>query len=446
MKTSYSPFASGRIASSLFFLLLLVFSTAGLAATQRMLLLPGSVTVAGGGSGRVPARCLDSGSGAPVSGKGFSHAPSSVNSARVSIGGAPPIPLQDAIDQGRVRIEGDVEFSHLRVVNPNPDTELTITVDGASVIAPDKNYYVEDLASLRLVGSKEGSFEQSEVWRQANQHSASVLGVRDDFPDTYDADFYNMVRHAHWAKGNVARLPADRAVVIHRVIGTDASKAASYVVFSGAEAPRVFKGSEIEELARYARRFSPRLVLAGKGEVDAFHAVRLAIEISPAAGGGGDSSGGARAASGFDFEPPKGFPFRDRVYRGTPWNLPIIADVKADRLKNTQKFFTRGEVTATSKTRRMLTYLMGAVRRVVENKASETSPLSLVEIYLKNGARNAARDAFADYPDLKVQEMGNAEITWVIDKQFGKQEVVRIQIMQVDGEVYVAASVTERYR
>src|SRR5688500_15801856 len=126
----------------LLLILVMFVAVAGVAeaATQRMLLLPGTHTIAGGGSTDIPARCLDFGSKTPGNGEKFTHLPVNMSSVQVSIAGGSPRSLQQAIDSGDVTVEGTGSHTSMRLRNLSADRDVTIGIAKTSVIAPDKSY------------------------------------------------------------------------------------------------------------------------------------------------------------------------------------------------------------------------------------------------------------------------------------------------------------------
>lgn len=117
---------------------------------QRMLLLSGTVTVGPGGSGEIPTRCLDEFAHEPASGLGYKSVAAGLGTTTVQVGTAPPISLQQALDQGVVTLEGfdGRAYTKLRVINPNPTQQVRVVVSSPTVVAPNESYPVEDLQGV----------------------------------------------------------------------------------------------------------------------------------------------------------------------------------------------------------------------------------------------------------------------------------------------------------
>jgi hypothetical protein len=439
-------------AQKLLLTLLILVAVMGVAdaATQRMLLLPGSFSIAGGGSREIPARCLDHGSSTPGDGENFRFVPARLSSVKVSIAGGASFPLQQAIDNGDVAVEGVGNHRRMRIRNLSTDREVKVDIAKTSVVAPNNSYSVSDLNSLEVVGNTSESLEQDDVWVAVKRNAADQLGIENpDFATGETNDAYRMLTHAEWIKSNPARPAAHRAFVVHRSIPQEGAQPI-YYLFTGQGPVQQFKGNQqLPELAAQVRKLwgktpgRPRLVLAGKGSIEAFDAARLTIELSPAAGGGGRDGTDNLASGGFDFEPPKGALLRD-VYDGKPWNnLLLTTDRPSSRLRSDQKFGDRGNVTAFSKTRVMLSYMTSAIRRIVSDKRNATSPRATIEMFLKNGVRFAAESAIASDPGLREEEEGKAEVVWDIDGQTGSQYVVSIRFAPGPDGLFVHVSTRE---
>ncbi|NEH49589.1 hypothetical protein GR210_12430 [Rhizobium leguminosarum] len=158
-----------RASTILIILAFLLFFYAEASATpQRMLLLPtnGFITIGKGGGGKLPAMCLDAHRSSPELGDRFTRAPSVLGSATVSIGGTAPIPLQQAIDQKAIELQGNGFYESVDVVNMTGQP-LSIQVPTTSVLAPAKAPDTDDLAGLPLIGKPDAFFSQNELWESS---------------------------------------------------------------------------------------------------------------------------------------------------------------------------------------------------------------------------------------------------------------------------------------
>jgi hypothetical protein len=117
---------------------------------QRMLLLSGTITLGGGGSGEIPSRCLDVFASTPERGLSYTSVATGLGSATVQVGSNPPIPLQQALKQGVLSLEGFDGKSHtkLRIKNLNPAQLVQIAISSPTIVSPDESYPVDDLKGV----------------------------------------------------------------------------------------------------------------------------------------------------------------------------------------------------------------------------------------------------------------------------------------------------------
>jgi hypothetical protein len=131
-------------------LFIICSSSADAEIYQRMLLLSGTVTVGAGGSGEIPTRCLDQFSHQPPRGLSYKSVPSDFGTATVQVGSDSPIPLQLAIQQGIISLEGfdGEEYTKLRIKNLNSSKSVRVSVSRSAVILPDESYPTDDLKGI----------------------------------------------------------------------------------------------------------------------------------------------------------------------------------------------------------------------------------------------------------------------------------------------------------
>jgi hypothetical protein len=160
-------------ALSIIMLCIIVFVASAEADTfQRLLILPQTITIAGGGADILHTHCLDRFAHAPPGGASYGYAPSDLGNATVTVGSGPTLTLQQAIDTKRIRVEGfgngrysdslrylagssqmthlpsSNQYQKIRIINLVPDVALKISIPSPSIIAPDNGYPVDDLRGI----------------------------------------------------------------------------------------------------------------------------------------------------------------------------------------------------------------------------------------------------------------------------------------------------------
>ncbi|WP_374309142.1 hypothetical protein [Methylocella sp.] len=149
------------VESILTMLAVILFTSSVQAETfQRLLILPQTITIAGGGFDTLDTHCLDEFSHAPRGGATYAYAPSDLGSATVTVGSGPPLTLQQAIDAKKIRLEGfgnrgdngtlqfADRFDKIGIVSLVPNAEVKISVPSPSIIAPNQDYPVDDLRNI----------------------------------------------------------------------------------------------------------------------------------------------------------------------------------------------------------------------------------------------------------------------------------------------------------
>ena len=138
-------------------LCIIVFAASAQADTfQRLLILPQTITIAGGGADVLRTHCLDEFAHAPPGGASYGYAPVDFGNATVTVGSGPPLTLQQAIDTRKVRVEGfgpgpngwGNKYDKIKIISLVPNAEVKISVLSPSVIAPDQGYPIEDLREI----------------------------------------------------------------------------------------------------------------------------------------------------------------------------------------------------------------------------------------------------------------------------------------------------------
>lgn len=299
---------------------------------QRMLLLAGSVTVGGGGSGEIPTRCLDQFSHQPPTGLSYKSVPAGLGQATVRVGSNPPITLQRAIKQGIISLEGfdGVAYTKLRIKNRNPSQTLRVTVSTPTVILPDQGYPDEDLKGVygalasyqhrkvdppdeavlsgmspqekRDFVSRQATavamFDNSDIWRLRQTQASEALnrdsreklakaGISADAAAMYDLLVQRNIRRG-----------AAPAFLVLRSQGLD-DDGAAHAIFTGSGDPIIslpFKplGDAYDEArARWKASVGNRptvMALAGDGSRSDFDVTNVLLAVASAGSGGSGGS------------------------------------------------------------------------------------------------------------------------------------------------------------
>ncbi|EJT06369.1 hypothetical protein [Rhizobium sp. CCGE 510] len=204
----------GKIFIALFFIAIIFMQSCGDAdaAAQRMLLLPdgGSITVGAGGTNKIHAMCLDSYRDNPQPEDQFSKAPGNLGSATVKVGGAPFIPLQEAIDKNILELHGDGSHGSVAVTSL-VSQPLTINIASTSVIAPQDFSKTDDLTNLDLINQQNPSFSQDQLWETTHQARLTHYGWQDqEFAEVLDGGFSAEdilpLHDAGWTKNEIISL------------------------------------------------------------------------------------------------------------------------------------------------------------------------------------------------------------------------------------------------
>ncbi len=146
--------------------LLLVSTSAFGFEMQRMLIPRQSITITGGGGGTPPStfgnhgsyatlysRCLDLYRRAPVGTEHYAFVAPKFGQASVKVGNS-TMPLQQAINDGKIQISGDFGSPTSLIVSKLVPQQVSVNVDEPLVITEDKRDDAEELGPFLAAHSK----------------------------------------------------------------------------------------------------------------------------------------------------------------------------------------------------------------------------------------------------------------------------------------------------
>jgi len=434
---------------------------------QRMLLLSGTITVGGGGSGEIPSRCLDVFASTPERGLSYTSVATGLGSATVRVGSNPPIPLQQALQQGILSLEGFDGKSHtkLRITNPNPAQSVQIDVSSPTIVAPDESYPVDDLkgvygalanyqqfkidppddqllSGMSSAQRKEyiefqtelaAKIDNRKIWQLRRENASNAIS-----PESRD----KLVKAGLSAEGAamyeaLVRLNLKRSDPAFIVFRTSAEGGRGHAIFTGSGVPLIVGPFEplgaayAEARKRWRSAVGEKptaMALAGRGSLSDFDVTN--VLLAAAAGGSGGNGGIIlNSPSGFP-EPPKGWkPFEITnststqllagFGKGPPSDgstlppsgsggLPpaVLAGYeKRGPYKYTQKF-SRGEATAYAKREITIATMAAAIRRFLRGDSVNTADAQAVLEDLKQEVQHDLDNLYRRVPNVREQEKG----------------------------------------
>lgn len=436
---------------------------------QRMLLVPGNVTIAGGGGGNIPARCLDLFSKTPRRDLAFQTALVGSANTQVRVGNGAPIPMQDAINRKLVALEGDgLSHEKLRVRNLTNET-LQIVTSGLTILAPDNSYPSEDLADVLPQLAQAASGDQFEIWglrraQSAKSYSREQLGkLGQAYLSPDNAAFYQAL---------VKRNLVNQSTAAILLVRTDTPAGPTHALFSGkgqpvianafdpigelyasaltqwkatypqapltvALAARPPAGIRIEDLPEMAQRFDATYLLLA----------------AAAAGSGGGGSGGIIVKNPASFpEPPRGwkaFTIRSEAGKdviGPPPSPPpqqlgggggggggfaMLATMDRGGPYEYAEKFQRGEAHAYARQAPVITSMGASIHRVVTSDALETLSKEELLTSLETSVRSDLDKLYRLNPVLQQVEKGGrpgAFLEATVDGAAGKFQMAIIEM------------------
>jgi hypothetical protein len=411
---------------------------------------------------------LDGFASTPERGLSYTSVAAGLGSATVQVGSNPPIPLQQALKQGVISLEGFDGKSHtkLRIKNLNPAQSVRIAIASPTVVSPDESYAVEDLKGvygalanyqhLKMDPPNDGLLsgmspaerkefiefqtemiarrDNSDIWRLRRQHASSSLAPegRDRLARvSLGADrvaMYDALVQRNLKGGDAAFI----------VLRTPARGGRGHAIFTGAGVPLVVDpfeplGEAYEEVQkRWQSAVGDKptvLALAGRGSLSDFDVTN--VLLAAAAGGSGGNGGIIiQSPPGFP-EPPKGWrPFEIASSTGThlvaglgkgppsgsstqspsgPGGGPpppvLAVSEKGGPYKYTEKF-ARGEATAYAKREITIATMAAAIHRFLGRESVKTAPAQTVLDQLKQEVEGDLDNLYESVPDLRNQEKG----------------------------------------
>ena len=412
-------------------LLMILFAASAQADTfQRLLILPQTITIAGGGTDILRTHCLDQFAHAPPGGMSYGYAPLDFGTATVTVGSGPPLTLQQAIDTKKIRLEGfgtgrysdENEYDKIKVISLVPGAEVKISVPTPSIIAPDQGYPVGDLResysqivantnALMAMIDKETkgltgldtfkkkrdilSDGQRAIWKFRQDSSAhklsndqadrlSSLGMRAD-----QSEFYNeIVKYGlQGANGAFFVMRADtNEGPVHALYTGDGPPAVSAPYGS---LGKLYQSLTTAWSTHYAGT-RPRISFGGRGTAKDFDTSSLMMAVAAAGGGGAGidvvqndafpepdepwqpfalMTEGGKSLMGSPPAPPSAASSAGGGGGGVPSTLAATGPRGPYRYK--QKF-ERGEVTAYARRELTISYMAGAIRSFIRNLGSSS--------------------------------------------------------------------------
>lgn len=456
---------------------------------QRMLLLSGTVTIGPGGSGEIPTRCLDQFAHEPSKGLGYKNVAANLGTTTVQVGSKPPIPLQQALDQGIISLEGfdGSTYLKLRVVNPDSTQSVRVVVSSPTVVMPNESYPAEDLQevygalatyqhlkpdppdkdALRgLSQAERREFARREANATARTDNDKIWQLREEFA----AKSISQEKRDSLTK---AMISADAAamydLLVHRSIGSGTAAflvlrriGGAHAIFTGSGNPLITE--PLEPLGDVYQRANTRwtaamgsrptvLALAGWGSHSDFDVTNVLLAVA-AAGSGGSGGIIIQTPSGFP-EPPEGWRPFSIVSSGNtdlisasgkggppggnsspagggsgapPKTVLAAAEKGGGPYKYTEKF-ERGEATAYAKREMTISTMAAAIHRLFSREEVKTEPPQIVLERLKQEVERDLNRLYARMPGLRDAEKGGrpgADLEGTVDGTRGQWEMAVI--------------------
>jgi hypothetical protein len=433
---------------------------------QRMLLVPGNVTIASGGGGEIPSRCLDKFSDAPTQGLGYQAALVGSSNTQVRIGNRASVPIQEAINRKLIAIEGNgFGFTKLRVRNLTNE-RMQIITSGLTILSPDNSYPSEDLAGILPDLAKAATEHNSKIWQlresqAAKSYSKEQLGkLKQASLSPANAAFYDAL---------VKRNLENRSTAAILLIRTDTPVGPVHTLFSGNGQFVVSNPFDpIGELYSSAltqwNAVHPNvpLTVALAVQLDAdvddddlpataqrFDATYLLLAAA-ATGSGGGGSGGIIVTHPASFpEPPDGwkaFAVRNETGKnliGPPTQpppvppggggVPLFATMekgeKGGPYEYTEKF-RRGEAHAFARQLPIITSMGASIHQVFTSDEAETLSKEELLAFLERSVRSDLDKLYKIRPVLQQVEKGGppgAFLEASVDGAAGKFQMANIQ-------------------